>query len=355
MSIIKPHILAMSAYKPPLEGRNPKAYTLLDFNERTVPVSQPIVDALQAFIGDGRLQQYPAYGDIVERLADYAGVNTHQVMITNGSDQGIDLIFRAVAKANAEAIIPGPSFAMYQQCANVEAMQIIEPEYTKEQGYPLREVLAAITPNTAIIVISNPNNPCGTLVTNAVVEQLAKAAPQAAILVDECYYEYSGQSSAALLSKPDCSNVFITRTFSKTWGIPSLRFGYILANNVYVDALCNIRGPYDINQLAIVAANAALDNPEYTEQYVSEVMHTAKPQFEAWLSSNNIGYWPSQANYVWAFFDDASAMDEYLKQNNILVRAKVLKGNTGLRITIGTVAQTKNLISVCEQFLKLNA
>jgi histidinol-phosphate aminotransferase len=355
MSIIKPHILAMSAYKPPLEGRNPKAYTLLDFNERTVPVSQPIVDALQAFIGDGRLQQYPAYGDIVERLADYAGVNTHQVMITNGSDQGIDLIFRAVAKANAEAIIPGPSFAMYQQCANVEAMQIIEPEYTKEQGYPLLEVLAAITPNTAIIVISNPNNPCGTLVANAVVEQLAKAAPQAAILVDECYYEYSGQSSAALLSKPGCSNIFITRTFSKTWGIPSLRFGYILANNVYVDALCNIRGPYDINQLAIVAANAALDNPEYTEQYVSEVMHTAKPQFEAWLSNNSIGYWPSQANYVWAFFDDASAMDEHLKQNNILVRAKVLKGNTGLRITIGTVAQTKNLISVCEQFLKLNA
>ena len=88
---------------------------------------------------------------------------------------------------------------------------------------------------------------------------------------------------------------------------------------------------------------------------MSEVMHTAKQQFGAWLSNNSIGYWPSQANYVWAFFDDASAMDEHLKQNNILVRAKVLKGNTGLRITIGTVAQTKNLISVCEQFLKLNA
>ncbi len=121
MSIIKPHISAMSAYKPPLEGRNPKAYTLLDFNERTVPVSQPIIDALQAFIGDGRLQQYPAYGDIVERLADYAEVTSHQVMITNGSDQGIDLIFRAVAKTKAEAIIPAPTFAMYQQCANVEA------------------------------------------------------------------------------------------------------------------------------------------------------------------------------------------------------------------------------------------
>jgi len=354
MSIIKPHILAMSAYKPPLDGRNPKSHTLLDFNERTVPVSQPIVDALQAFIGDGRLQQYPAYGDIVERLATYADVNANQVMITNGSDQGIDLIFRAVSKPNAEAIIPGPSFAMYKQCANVEAMHIIEPQYTKEQGYPLREVLAAITPNTAIIVVCNPNNPCGTLVTNSVVEQLAKAAPLAAILVDECYYEYSRQSSAALLSDPEYSNVFITRTFSKTWGIPSLRFGYMLASNIYIDALCNVRGPYDINQLAIVAANAALDNPEYTEQYVGEVMQNAKPQFEVWLSKNNIGYWASSANYVWAFFDNADGMAEHLKQSDILVRAKVYKGKTGLRITMGTAEQTKNLISVCEQFLMLS-
>ncbi len=354
MSIIKSHILAMSAYKPPLEGRNPKDFTLLDFNERTIPVSQPIIDALQSFISDGRLQQYPAYGDIVERLASYTGVDATQVMITNGSDQGIDLIFRALARPanadDAEAIIPGPSFAMYNQCAKVEAMRIIEPQYSKESGYPLTEVLAAITPNTAIIVVSNPNNPCGTLVDNKVIEELAKAAPHAAVLVDECYYEYSRQSSASLLASYE--NIFITRTFSKTWGIPSLRFGYILANSAYIDALCNIRGPYDINQLAIVAANAALDNPEYTEQYVSEVMQSAKPQFEAWLDTNNIDYWPSQANYIWAFFDKADAMAEHLKQNSILVRPKALKGKTGLRITIGTVEQTANLITVCEQFLK---
>jgi len=354
MSIIKPHILAMSAYKPPLDGRNPKDYTLLDFNERTIPVSQPIIDALQQFIGDGRLQQYPAYGDIVERLAGYAGVDATQVMITNGSDQGIDLIFRALARPNiagkAEAIIPDPSFAMYKQCANVEAMNIIEPQYSKESGYPLAEVLSAITPNTAIIVVSNPNNPCGTVVDNSVIEQLASTAPHAAILVDECYYEYSRQSSASLLAS--YKNIFITRTFSKTWGIPSLRFGYMLANSAYIDALCNIRGPYDINQLAIVAANAALDNPEYTEKYVNEVMHTAKPQFEAWLDTNNIDYWPSSANYIWAFFDNADAVNEHLKQNSILVRPKALNGKTGLRITIGTVEQTKNLIAVCEKCLK---
>jgi len=227
--------MAMSAYKPPLDGRNPKEYTLLDFNERTIPVSDAVVDALNQYIADGRLQQYPAYGDIVERLARYAGVDAEQLMITNGSDQGIDLVFRSVARADAEAIIPGPSFAMYTQCAQVEAMQLIEPSYTKASGYPLQQVLDSINANTAIIVISNPNNPCGTIVTEKDIARVAKAAPHAAVLVDECYYEYSRESSVGLLS--ELPNLFVTRTFSKTWGIPSLRFGYFIAAPELVQAI----------------------------------------------------------------------------------------------------------------------
>ncbi len=347
MSIIKPHIMAMSAYKPPLEGRNPKCYTLLDFNERTVPVGSPIAQALKDFIDDGRLQQYPAYGDIVDRLADYAGVMPEQLMITNGSDQGIDLVFRAVAKPNAEAIIPGPSFAMYTQCAKVEAMQLIEPLYTKEAGYPVQAVLEAITANTAIIVISNPNNPCGTLVGQDAIKKIATAAPHAAILVDECYFEYSKASSVSDL--PELPNLFITRTFSKTWGIPSLRFGYLMAAPDYIRALCNIRGPYDINQLAIVAAGAALDNPEYTQSYVTEVMDQSKPLLEEWLSLNNIEYWPSQANYIWAFFDKAEELNRYLSEKGILVRPKNYRDKLGLRITIGTLAQTQRLVDLLSQ------
>lgn len=341
--------MAMSAYKPPLDGRNPKAYTLLDFNERTIPVSDVIVAALNNYIADGRLQQYPAYGDIVQRLADYAGVKPEQLMITNGSDQGIDLVFRAVAKAGAEAIIPGPSFAMYTQCAKVEAMQLVEPLYTKEGGYPVQQVLDAINANTAIIVISNPNNPCGTIVSEKDIEIIAKAAPQAAILVDECYYEYSRETSVGLLS--NLPNLFITRTFSKTWGIPSLRFAYLMASPESVQALCNVRGPYDINQLAVVAAEAALDNPEYTECYVKEVMGEAKPLLEQWLDQNNIGYWPSSANYVWVFPSNAEAVSQGLNEKGFLVRPKEYEGSLGLRITVGTLEQTQKLIIALSQLV----
>lgn len=349
MSIIKPHLLAMSAYKPPLEGRDATIHTLLDFNERTIPVSGPVVAALQAFIAQGRLQQYPAYGDIVQRLAAYAGVSAERLMITNGSDQGIDLVFRAVSKPRAEAIIAGPSFAIYRQCAKVEAMQLIEPQYTRANGYPLDQVLAALTPNTTIVVIANPNNPCGTPVPPEAVAQIAQAAPQASILVDECYYEYSQTSCVGLLNQ--WSNLFITRTFSKTWGIPSLRFGYLMAAPDSIRALHNVRGPYDINQLAIVAAEAALDNPDYTAQYVDEVMTRAKPRLEQWLDEQKIDYWPSRANYLWAFPDNAEALATYLAKQNILVRPKADGNLLGLRITIGTREQVQYLI---DNWLKFN-
>lgn len=347
MSVIKDHIVALSAYKPPLEGRNPDEFTLLDFNERTIPVSPAITQALHDYIDAGRLQMYPYYGDIVARLSEYSDVSTDQLMITNGSDHGIDLVFRAVSGVDAEAIIPGPSFAMYSQCAKVEGMRIIEPLYTREGGYPVEEVLAAVNDRTRVIVVSNPNNPCGTVTPLEAIQRIAKAAPQAAILVDECYFEYSRHTVVSKLD--ELPNLFVTRTFSKTWGIPSLRFGYLMSSVENILALCNVRGPYDVNQLAVVAVNAALDHPEYTEKYVKEVMCQAKPFVESWLAAKNIEYWSSEANYVWCFPDLAERVGEYLQAEGFLIRPKAYGDRLGLRITIGTVEQMQSLVKVWEQ------
>lgn len=347
MSVIKEHITKLSAYAPPLEGRNPDKFTLLDFNERTIPISEPVKAALHEYIDSDRLQMYPAYGDLVVRLADYAGVESDQLMITNGSDQGIDLVFRAVSRLDGEAIIPGPSFAMYDQCAQVENLKLIQPQYSREQGYPIAEVLKAISPNTNIIVVSNPNNPSGTAIAAEQIITIAQEAPHAAILVDECYFEYSQQTVVDVVKSVD--NIFVTRTFSKTWGIPSLRFGYLMSSKANIKALCNIRGPYDVNQMAVVAANAALDHPEYTRQYVLEIMEQAKPLLESWLDQQNIEYWPSSANYLWCFPDNAQEVGFRLQKEGFLVRPKSLNGRIGLRITVGTIGQIEKLLSTWAQ------
>ena len=351
MSLFKQHLQNLAAYKPPLEGRNPERFTLLDFNERTIPVGAHIKQALIDFINSDRLQMYPSYGDICPLLADYCGVDTSQVMITNGSDHGIELIVRSLGGPGDEAIIPGPSFAIYGQVANTEGMNVISPQYTQSTGYPVEEVLQSITEQTKLIVAANPNNPCGTAISNADIAKLAEAAPNAGVLVDECYFEYSKMSATEMLEQ--YHNLFITRTFSKTWGIPSLRFGYILSNPSNIETLSAMRGPYDINQLAVVAAKAALAHPEYTQEYIEEVMGRSKPLLERFLQERQIAFWPTTANYVLTFPEDPDALNNALLAAGILVRPRQdSTGKKGLRITFGTLQQTEHLIRVMSEYLE---
>lgn len=353
MTIFKHHISAMGAYKPPLDGRDASRHLLMDFNERTLPIAEVIQQAMIDYIRSGKLQMYPAYGDITQLLGDYCGVAPEQVMITNGSDQGIDLVIRSACREGDEAIIPAPSFPMYRQCSEVENLRIIEPAYTLAGGFPTQAVLDAVTERTRLICIANPNNPSGTVVAREDIATIARSAPQAAVLVDECYFEYLRESVSDLLL--DLPNLVITRTFSKTWGIPSLRFGYVLSAPENILALLNVRGPYDINQLAIVAVRAALAHPSYTEVYTQEVMAQAKPLLEAFLEARGIAFWPSGGNFVWAFPPDALAVSRYLEEQGILVRAKAdLDGTMGLRMTVGTVAQTERLIAALRDCLSLS-
>lgn len=353
MALFKKHIYSMEAYEPPLEGRSVSEHLLLDFNERTLPVSNAVVDALVDYAASGSLQKYPAYGDILDQLARYTGVSANNLMITNGSDQGIELVTRAAVSAGSSVIIPGPTFAMYQQAAEVENAEIISPRYSFETGYPVDEVISSINENTGLIIVPLPNNPTGTVLNLKDVERILQAAPDSVVLVDECYFEYSGLSVSSLVD--DYANLVVARTFSKTWGMPSLRFGFLLSQADNICQLLKIRGPYDVNQMAVVAAEAALREPNYTSEYVQEVMSQSKPLLEDWLRGMGIVFWPSSANYLWTFPPQAESLADYLQKNAILVRPKYDdEGRCGLRITLGDCEQTRRLIGVLAEFYSRN-
>ncbi|WP_370979277.1 histidinol-phosphate transaminase [Agaribacterium sp. ZY112] len=350
MPLFKEHLYQLGTYKPPLDGRDPERFTLLDFNERTVPVSKLIAQDVADWVLSGRMQMYPSYGDICELIAAYSDVDVAQVMITNGSDQGIDLVFRSCCEAGAEVIIPGPSFPMYLQSASIEAALIHEPQYTREHGYPLDAVLALVNERTRVIVVSNPNNPSATSVAREQIECLAQAAPHAAILVDECYFEYCRISVVDLVER--YPNIIVTRTFSKTWGLPSLRLGYVVSAKENIEQLLKVRGPYDVNQLAVEALRSALKHKQSVDDYIEEVMHKSKPAFELFLAEFALDYWPSSANFVWVFFDEPEYLESQLRAAGILVRPKADgAGRLGLRITLGTVQQTEQLIEVLRRAL----
>ena len=345
----------MSAYSPPLEGRDPQRTLLLDFNERVIPPGRRVTDAIIEYLNSDRLNLYPSYGTITEPLARYAGVEPAQVMITNGSDHGIEIIFRAICSAGETAIIVEPSFDIYRQIAGVEGLKIASLSYTDDYRFPTAGVIEALNsssgPAVKIVVIPNPNNPTGTSVPPAEIAEILRAGPQTAVLVDECYFEYTGLSAKEYIET--YPNLFITRTFSKTWGMPSIRFGYILSSRDNIADLTKVRGPYDVNQLSVVAARAALEDSSYMRSYVDEILTVSKPLFEQFLSRRKIPYWPSSANFYLVMFEQAEAVDRRLQSAGIRVRPKRDNhGKLGLRITLGQRNHTERLIAELTSILE---
>eukprot|EP00928_Gymnodinium_smaydae_P072333 TRINITY_DN55701_c0_g1_i1.p1 TRINITY_DN55701_c0_g1~~TRINITY_DN55701_c0_g1_i1.p1 ORF type:complete len:396 (-),score=91.92 TRINITY_DN55701_c0_g1_i1:46-1173(-) len=351
-AVLKKHIRELEPYLPPLDGRDAKKFLLLDFNERTMPVPAHVTEAVKAHLDDCGLQSYPAYGELHAQIAKYAGVLPEQCMFTNGSDQGIDLVVRCCCNEGTEAIIPGPTFAMYEQAAKTEGLVIKSPSFTLEKGFPLQEVLAAITPRTSIVVFSNPNNPTGTAIPREAILEVARKAPQVAMLVDECYYEYMPPESSVCDMVAELPNLFVARTFSKTWGIPALRLGYLISSNENIRAMCSVRGPYDINQLAVVAIRAALKDSQYVRDFVDEVNTRAKPKFESYLRDKGIVFWPSSCNFIFCYFERPAELEVALRARGILVRPKKdAKGVLGLRITVGTLEQMNRLMAALDDLL----
>ena len=345
----------MSPYKPPLEGRSKKDYLLLDFNEKTTSPSPKVKEALKKFIDSDRLQVYPEYGDLEGKIASYCGVPTFQVMVTNGGDQGIDIISRAHLLEKDKVIIPFPGFAMHYQSSLIQGAEILEPSYNEKTGeFPLEETLNLISRDDKIklVILCNPNNPLGSLISIEDVEKILKEAKEKeiAVLHDEAYFEFSGISAKNLIEEYD--NLYIIRTFSKAFGLVASRIGYVISRQENLQELLKIRGPYDVNMFAKTAALAALEDINYMKNYINEVMKKSKPILENFLRKKGIDFFPSAANFLFLKVSHPERIIESLETKGILVRLKKGPDNKdGVRISIGTLENTQKFIDTFNKII----
>ncbi len=340
-----PRIQEMNPYNPPLAGRREFSGILLDFNERTLPPSINVQKAIQNFLRSNKLQLYPEYGNLEKKISQFVGVRASQVMITNGSDQAIDLIFRTFTDVGDTVIIPTPSFPMFSQSAQIMGNKILRPLFKKEDlSFPLKEVLEMINDSVKLIVLCNPNNPTGTPIPIDSIEEIAKKAPNTILFVDEAYFDYSKVTTIPLIKK--YPNIIVTRTLSKAFGLPSLRVGYIVASDVYISELLKVRGPYDVNMIAYSASLAAFDDIKAIKKYSNEIMSQSKPMVEEFFSKNDIIFYQSTANFL-LYRPKVEEEAEILRKNGILVRPQDKTNIEGtLRLTIGTTEQMKRFIKV---------
>lgn len=333
-------VKSLHAYRPPLAGRQGLR---LDFNESTVGCSPRVLARLRSLDAEA-LARYPEREPVESEVAAFLELDAAQVLLTNGVDEGIHLLCSTYLESGDEAIIVVPTFAMYAIFAQAEGARVVPVLSGEDFPFPLEELLSRIGPRTRVIAVPNPNNPTGAAVDGEVLLQLARAAPQAAVLVDEAYFEFHGETVLNWAGRPE--NLFVARTFSKAYGLAGLRIGILAGNAGQISMVRRVASPYNVNAVALAVLPEALRDKEFVEQYVAEV-RCGRTELERELGALRLHYWPSRGNFVLVRIGDAHVkFIQALRARGILVRDRNADpGCEGcVRLTVGSKEHTQTLI-----------
>lgn len=339
-------VLRMAPYSPPTAGREGKLR--LDFNENTVGCSPRVIEFLRERLSAGGLAVYPEYAEAKRALADFFRVTAERLLLTNGTDEAIQVFVNTYVNAGDEVLLLRPAYAMYRFYSEVAGAAIREVEYRPpHMEFPLEELLAAISPETRAVILANPNNPTGTGVHLQGIERILKRARKAVVLIDEAYYEFSGVTALPLIER--APNLFVSRTFSKVYGMAAMRLGCVFSGAANVAFLHKAQSPYSVNALAALAVEQAVRDTAYIENYVAEVL-AARELLCVGLEKLGITYVPSSANFVLANLGKrAVEIRDKLRAQGILVRDRSYEVAGHVRMTVGTREQTRRLLAALEE------
>jgi histidinol-phosphate aminotransferase len=340
-------VQAMKEYRPPLGCRD----TLrLDFNENTLACSPKVREVL-ARVSTGDLTRYPERGPVEAVVAAHLGLNAGQVALTNGVDEAIHVLFETFLEAGDELLMPVPTYTMYEVYASVTDAQVIAIQAADDLQFPFESLLRAITPQTKIIAIANPNSPSGSVATRAQIVEIANRAPHAVLLVDEAYFHFYGETVIDLVGA--VPNLIVARTFSKAYGLAGLRLGLLAGPAESMRWMRRVLSPYSVNSLALACLPAALKDEAYLDWYVGEVI-AARTEFEGALDRAGVRRWPSRANFILTEIGPRHAeFVRLMSAAGVLVRDRSSDpGCDGrVRITVGTREQMRQAASAMNEAL----
>lgn len=339
-------VAQMKAYAPPTGGRADKLR--LDFNENTVGCSPKVAELLRARITADALAVYPEYVEVKARLAAHFGVREDEMLLSNGTDEAIQMLLNTFVEAGAEVLILEPAYAMYRFYAELAEARIRTVLYHAETlTFPQEELLAAVTPETRAILISNPNNPTGTTLSREGIEEILIRAPRSAILIDEAYFEFCGITALPLIA--EFPNLFVSRTFSKAYGMAGLRCGCLFSDARNLAFARKAQSPYSVNALAALAAVAAIDDRAYLDGYVAEVLATREFLYGE-LERFKVPFHHSAGNFILLKLGGrVGAICAQLSDVGVLIRDRSHELAGCARVTIGTRAQAERFLVELER------
>jgi histidinol-phosphate aminotransferase len=333
-------VRTLPSYHPPLTGRNGLR---LDFNENTVGCSPRVLERLRQ-LGTEELARYPEREAVEAKVAEMLELAAPELLLTNGADEAIHLLCQTYLEPGDEALIAVPTYSMYRIYMMAAGARVIAVPARGDFSFPADELCKRITARTRLIAIANPNNPTGTVAPMEDLLRIARAAPDAAVLVDEAYFEFYGHS--LLAARGEFSNLFVARTFSKAYGLAGLRLGALVGDAEQMAAVRRVCSPYNVNAVALACLPEALGDQAYIQQYVTEVRES-RARLEQVLETRGVQFWPSHANFVLARVGAAAAFVEHMRRRGVLVRDRSSDhGCEGcVRITLGPREHADRLLT----------
>lgn len=310
-------IRTLPSYHPPLAGRDGLR---LDFNENTTGCSPRVLERLRRLSME-ELARYPERETVEKAVANFLGIEASELLLTNGVDEAIHLLCETYLEPSDEALIVVPTYSMYRIYMMAASAQVINVSAGENFSFPVDALSNAITPRTRMIAIANPNNPTGAVAPQDALINIGRSVPNVAVLVDEAYFEFCGQTM--LSRRRELPNLFVARTFSKAYGLAGLRSGLLVGDPDQMRAIRRVSSPYNVNAVALACLPEAIGDQAYIQQYVSEVLES-RARLESALAATGIQFWPSQANFVLARVGssraDSAAFVDQMRRRGILVR-----------------------------------
>ena len=330
-------VQAMKEYHPPLGCRDALR---LDFNENTLACSPKVREVLGQ-ISAGALTRYPEREPIEAIIATHLEIQADQVALTNGVDEAIHVLFETFLGEGDELLLPVPTYTMYEVYASATDARAVTVQAADNLAFPFERLVAAISPQTKVIAIANPNSPSGSVATREQILEIARRAPQAVLLVDEAYFHFYGETLMDLVGT--LPNLVVARTFSKAYGLAGLRLGLLAGGAELMRWVRRVLSPYSVNSLALACLPAAIGDTTYLDWYVGEVL-AARGDFEAALDKEGVRRWPSCTNFVLVEIGARHReFVELMRDAGVLVRDRSSDPgcNGRVRITVGTREQMR--------------
>jgi histidinol-phosphate aminotransferase len=362
LALAQPGVQQLSPYVPgkPVDelarelDLDPASIVKLASNENPLGASPKALAAIRDELAE--LTRYPDGNGFALKslLAERCGVELNQVTLGNGSNDILELVARAYLAPGLNAVFSEHAFAVYPIATQaVGADAHVVP--AKDWGHDLPAMLAAIDANTRVVFIANPNNPTGTWFDAQALDDFLQDVPEHVLVVlDEAYIEYAEGSDLPdgldfLAAYP---NLLVSRTFSKAYGLASLRVGYGLSTAVVADVLNRVRQPFNVNSFALAAACAALQDEAYLAES-RRLNEAGMQQLEAGLHELGLGWIPSKGNFICVDVGRVAApVYQGLLREGVIVRPVANYGMPNhLRVTVGLPAENSRFLDALSKVL----